>query len=752
MSSRKEEVVVKNDNPKPQRQGRSRTRSQSRGRNDGRSNSRGRRSLSRGRTPVQASGTITTGGRGTSQHGAVVRETIHVTSGDNGTRRPRSSSRGRWRPFRGGRGRGRGFRGGFTGHLERQITNIKKKIDGPKVAKTMKGTLTIGPVTGNISDLTILERKFHIPTHPCLLKDMSSGTALTPLTDTAKDYALWKLNGYHVRLMPLVNSSNVTGSIIICSLDQNGDTSKDVNIDDLMTRPYSESSIGRRTEWRINPKLLEGPRQGWYLVDTNEPGPDCLGPAVDIHLYGTTYDLLKVSTTEQPLSPFGGPLWIVQIVYSYSFANYEPKPGMGVMDTATLPAENIAVGDNGQGELTATISEPTGKLHRMTVRADPHRTSKVRGLKAVQGGEDIGSTIWQVVTQAGETAAEVVPGPWSWLIKGGLWFARRLFGGGPGSGSNEDETTTTFLLYPDFEQAQRDVRITTSGLNTPITLGQDERVNVTQLNTTNVQNNEVADTIGNVNQFPVPSYFRSDNLLKEVDGTTATGNNTKSMWVLGGYSLEWTPKWSTTSQTSAGITINTYVNDLKYGNQLKAIGGSRSPGQGTQKAVDTTQFAYCRMIGNGKWTGSAAILPHHMLASWSYPVNYMRGILGDPLSVVNTLSAFPQSVKSWGGFYRVVSMTGETGIVEDPVPKWEWPPWLAGRTAQPNGLWACVTACGNRYGYVDNNSVIVVDTIQKDFTIMAFWPQGNTTTPSWGNIPGSGTSAWYILTNNWMNL
>nr|UCW36909.1 MAG: capsid protein [Astroviridae sp.] len=750
--SSKEVVKVKNDNPKPQREGRSRTRSNSRGRNDGRSSSRGRRSLSRGRSNSKTTGTLTTGGRGTYKSGAIVRESISITHGNNTPRRPRSTSRGRWRGF--GRGRGRGsWRGrGALSHVEKQITSLKKKVDGPKVAKQMKGTLTIGQVRGNLSSTQVLERKYHINTHPSILKDLGSGVALTPLTDTAKDYALWRLDGFHVRLMPLVNTSNVTGSIIVMSLDQNGDSSKDVNIDDLLTRPYCEGSIGQRIEWRIPPRLLEGPRQGWWLVDTNESGPDCLGPAIDVHVYGETFDLLKVSTTDAPLSPYGGPLWVVQIVYTFSFANYEPKPGMGVMDTAQLPAENIVVGDDGEGQLTATIVEPTGKLHTMTFRADPHFGKHTRGLKAVQAGESIGSTIWQVVTQAGETLADTVPGPWSWLIKGGLWFARRIFGNGE-NGINEEEDRVQFLLYPDFEQAQRDVRITSSGISTPIQLGSDDGLNVTQLNTTNVQNNETANQVANNNSYPVPVYYKSENLLKEQNGTIATGNATKSMWVLGGYLLDWNTPWGQSIEINVpqSVQFNTYVTGLKYGTQLRAVGGPKTAAYGGHPASGS-QYSFGRIVTAGNWTGSGAIIPHHMLAP--YLQNYHRGVLGDPLSLLKTLSSFPPGVKTWGGFYRVVSMDGDSGMPDSAggfLP-FVWPDWLQGKTSTPNNLWACVTACGDRYGYIDDNSAIIVDTVAQDVTIIAFWPFGARINPQWGGLPGKGTSCWYIITNNFAGL
>ncbi len=141
------------------------------------------------------------------------------------------------------RSRSRGRRGTITGeekHLERQIGALKRKTDGPKVSDTYKTTLTLGVVGGNTNPEFDVQRSIGIHLHPLLLKDATANNSPTPLTDRAKNYALWRCSSCSMRFMPFVNNSNVTGTLIVASTDLDMQAAKPINIDALLARPHFE--------------------------------------------------------------------------------------------------------------------------------------------------------------------------------------------------------------------------------------------------------------------------------------------------------------------------------------------------------------------------------------------------------------------------------------------------------------------------------------------------------------------------------
>lgn len=384
------------------------------------------------------------------------------------------------------------------------MTEIKKKISGPKVARTFKTTLTLGTVLGNTTDGQRLERSMKWFLNPILMKEEDTGSALTPLSDCAKDYALWKLEKVHIRIMPVINDSNVTGTILILSLDQDAQAAKKLNVDSVLARPNMEVALGQRRDWHIPLKAVQGPRDGWWNVDTNEVASVSTGPGLDVHTYCTTYNLLNVSGGK--MTPYPGPLFILQATVTYAFANYEPKPALGTLLQLTTQLENAEITTDEENNLVLDVTESgTGKWLTHVKKLETRRRHRAQ-LGAVTGTPGVGNTIWSLASDAVQAGSSLLPGPWGWLLNGGFNVLRNVLGGG--SNSNAAGPTGRFLVYPSIEDAQRhnpaqnDVPIDTP---IPVPLG---TTIATQVNSLNVQNNTTGDIVEGENEYPFPVHTR----------------------------------------------------------------------------------------------------------------------------------------------------------------------------------------------------------------------------------------------------
>nr|UCS96437.1 MAG: capsid protein [Astroviridae sp.]UCS96442.1 MAG: capsid protein [Astroviridae sp.] len=409
-----------------------------------------------------------------------------------GIRKRRSRSRSRRR-------KGGGGRTGEERHLQREVNALKKKTNGPGVSDTFKLTATLGVVSGNTAADFGLQRALSIQLHPLLLKDASAGASTSPLVDRAKNYALWRCVSCHLRFMPFVNDSHVTGTLIIGSFDLDTQAAKPLNIDSLLARPYCEMSLGARGEWSVPAKTLRGPEEGWWKIDTNEVATNVMGPGVDIHTYGTTYNLLSISSKgDQPVTPsdlpmYKGPLCSVQVTVTFQFANWEPKPGLANLVQETISGEGVTVATDEEQNLVLTPSVTPGwsRFNDLSAAIECHISPHYHfpGLKAVAPSKGLGSTIWAVTDTVADAASSVLPGPWGWLIKNGYYFLRRIF-------KSSNDASPSYKLYASVEDAQRDVGCTNeSPINSPLPLKISE-VRLSQLNSTNVQQTQ---------QFTLPS-------------------------------------------------------------------------------------------------------------------------------------------------------------------------------------------------------------------------------------------------------
>nr|QJI53424.1 MAG: capsid protein precursor [Astroviridae sp.] len=325
--------------------------------------------------------------------------------------------------------------------LERRIKKLGKEEKGPKVNDMMTVSLTLGVIPG--IDTKNLARMRKIFTNPALLKPADAEKSATPLGIRASQYDLWRPTKVSFTFKPLTGHSVVTGSLLLCDLDQDGGAAKPENIDLVKARPHVEVNIGQTRTWHVPRRFLLGPRQGWWYVDTNENPTQSLGPAFNIWLYMSTRNLFSADN-----SIYTGPLFLAEMDVTYQFSNYNPKPGMQDMQTLRLEnpsTQNADFTTDLDGSLILRVPAGSAFAKELAVTDEPIDTHQAR---AEQNGA-LGSKIWSMASDVIETASTAL-GPWGWLLKGGWFLLRRIF-----TNSRTSEAQY-YKVYASVEDARAD--------------------------------------------------------------------------------------------------------------------------------------------------------------------------------------------------------------------------------------------------------------------------------------------------------
>nr|AFW05401.1 capsid [Avastrovirus 2] len=319
--------------------------------------------------------------------------------------------------------------------LDRQVKALKKKTDGPKVNDVMKTTVTIGTLSGQTG--AGLNRQLRVPFNPLLMKS-SEGLSSTPLSIRASCYELWKL--LHVELVatPLSGYSNVVGSVGFMALTLNGLEANVDSIDSIKARRHVQMALGRPAKMRLTSRELAGPREGWWLVDTSQSPADSYGPAIDLLLAYKTENLLNTTTAGQTAT-FTGTLWQIEVRVVYAFSTYNPKPGL-----QNLVAQTLSTGK----QVTVTTSLEDGSIIMTTTDQQLLALLTPRAEGDHKKGKS--QTVWAIAGAAVDAAASVL-GPWGWLLKGGFWLVRKIFGG-----SALRNAAAQYQIYPSIEAAMSD--------------------------------------------------------------------------------------------------------------------------------------------------------------------------------------------------------------------------------------------------------------------------------------------------------
>nr|CBY02492.1 capsid protein precursor [Wood pigeon astrovirus] len=316
--------------------------------------------------------------------------------------------------------------------LDKQVKNLKRRTDGPKTNDMMKTTVTVGTLSGQTN--SGLNRQLRVPLNPLLMK-MSEGTTTTPLSIRASMYELWRIQYLEVVATPLTGFSGVCGSVGFMVLTLNGLEASAESIDTVKARKHVQMPLGRLSKLRVAARELEGPRTGWWLVDTSQSPADSYGPAIDLMLAYETQNLLN--TTSGTTATYSGPLWQVEMRVVYHFSTYHPKPGLQSLVSQTLQNSET---------VTITTSQEDGSLVMQVTDA---QLLNILSPRTETGRKGKSQTVWAIAGAAVDAAAGVL-GPWGWLLKGGFWLVRKIFGG------TSARTGATYQIYPSIEQAMSD--------------------------------------------------------------------------------------------------------------------------------------------------------------------------------------------------------------------------------------------------------------------------------------------------------
>nr|UPO37645.1 capsid protein [Chicken astrovirus] len=322
----------------------------------------------------------------------------------------------------------------------KKFRRLEKKINGPKIHDRMAVTTTLGVLTGNSENN--LERKMRALLNPLLLKSQNTGASASPLSLRASQYSMWKIQKCVVKFVPLVGAANVAGSVTFVSLDQDATSSQPESPDTIKAKVHAEVSIGQRFNWNVQSRYLVGPRSGWWGMDTGESPTDTVGPALDFWNLYKTVNTLQTGTTSQA---YIAPLFSVEVFTVYFFQGYEPKPALATMTNSTFESrQGVTITNGSNGELLLNVPQSSALAERLREKEAPQRVQNQTG--------GVGEVLWAVASGAVEGAAEAL-GPWGWLLRGGWWVIKKLFG------RTGEDANDVYVMYSSIEDANKDSRI-----------------------------------------------------------------------------------------------------------------------------------------------------------------------------------------------------------------------------------------------------------------------------------------------------
>nr|QPZ86350.1 capsid [Mamastrovirus 2] len=376
-----------------------------------------------------------------SKPGKEVTVEVNNTNGRSRSKsRPRSQSRGRGKAVKITVNSRSSSKGRQNGRNKRQSTqrvrNIvnkqlrKQGVTGPKPAVCQKATATLGTVGSNTSGTTEIEACILL--NPVLVKDATGSTQFGPVQALGAQYSMWKLKYLNVKLTSMVGASAVNGTVVRVSLNPTS-TPSSTSWSGLGARKHLDVTVGKNAVFKLRPADLGGPRDGWWLTNTNDNASDTLGPSIEIHTLGQTMSSYK---NEQ----FTGGLFLVELASEWCFTGYAANPNLVNLEKST--DKNVTVTFEGSAGAPLVMNVPEAShFARTAVARSAQPTTLARA-----GERTTSDTVWQVLNTAVSAAELVTPPPFNWLVKGGWWFVK-LISGRTRTGQN------SFYVYPSYQDA-----------------------------------------------------------------------------------------------------------------------------------------------------------------------------------------------------------------------------------------------------------------------------------------------------------
>ena len=404
--------------------------------------------------------------------------------------RPRSQSRGRGRAVKitvnsHNKGRRQNGRNKYQSNQRvRKIVNKqlrKQGVTGPKPAICQRATATLGTIGSNTTGATEIEACILL--NPVLVKDATGSTQFGPVQALGAQYSMWKLKYLNVKLTSMVGASAVNGTVLRISLNPTS-TPSSTSWSGLGARKHMDVTVGRNAVFKLRPSDLGGPRDGWWLTNTNDNASDTLGPSIEIHTLGKTMSSYK---NEQ----FTGGLFLVELASEWCFTGYAANPNLVNLVKSTDHEVNVTFEGSKGTPLIMNVPEHS-HFARM---AEQH--SSISTTLSRAGGDATSDTVWQVLNTAVSAAELVTPPPFNWLIKGGWWFVKLIAG-------RARTGTKQFYVYPSYQDAlSNKPALCTGGVagglqrTTPVTTLQ-----FTQMNQPSLGHGETTATLGRMVQDP----------------------------------------------------------------------------------------------------------------------------------------------------------------------------------------------------------------------------------------------------------
>nr|WDD45010.1 ORF2 [Bovine astrovirus] len=322
----------------------------------------------------------------------------------------------------------------------RQVRNfvrreLQRRTDGPKAAITQTATLTLGTLGTNGSGNLEIEGVAHL--NPLLIKEQTAASGSGPIQALASQYSMWRCLSLRVVLVPTVGASAVSGTVARVSLNQPGAPSQ-TTWSGLGARKHMDATPGRRVEFRLGRRDMQGPRDGWWYTDTSNGIQNAAGPTIEIHSYGKTVSTFQATA-------WSGELWLVELRATWQFTNWNMNPRLLSLVDTKLPEGNLKLSSSAAGAPVVLTVEKTANA--------PLETQHAQNPHVAAGTTSVSEVIWRAADVGVKTVAAELPPPLSWLIGGGWWFMKRVFGAPVGDGVNS-ETVDSYYIYATAVDAE----------------------------------------------------------------------------------------------------------------------------------------------------------------------------------------------------------------------------------------------------------------------------------------------------------
>nr|ATW63973.1 capsid protein [Porcine astrovirus 2] len=280
---------------------------------------------------------------------------------------------------------------------------------------------TIGTVGANGSGQ--IETELAVLLNPSTMKEATGSNTYEPVQIYASTYSLFQIRSLKLHLKPLVGSSAVSGTVVRTSWNPTNNPTQ-TSWSALGARKHSDVTPGRDGRFTLTARDLAGPKDGWYRTNTKGEPMLSFAGSLEIHTFGETR-----STYQN--GQYTGSLFLAELEVVWAFKDYSQQPGL----------MNLVKGDS-TGD--ATVSTDANGKPILTTPA----TSALARAAATTTASEI---IWMVTDAVIQGAAVAFPPPFSWLLRGGWWFLKRIAGAPTRSGAE------TFEIYSSINDARAGV-------------------------------------------------------------------------------------------------------------------------------------------------------------------------------------------------------------------------------------------------------------------------------------------------------